>query len=222
MRRTQLYPLNLGVTIGKEVEDFDEIMVAHGDFYALVAAWGTVAIFTKAGCNHLKTVNKPTFSISPTDLGDIPSEAKSVCNRFVTHIWMKGGREVIGDEARALLDEVRKLLSAYFLLPSSCLLLLNIIRCCFQADVDEEWITEAKAHEEILKFILKDLRYVTHCIWWENNERCHVNFYKYVQITCNITFCCIHLLCCGRNHDILFEPKGEKHLPFFLFTTKHH
>jgi hypothetical protein len=80
--------------IEKEVEDFDKVMVGHGDFCALVATRGTAAIFTKVGCNHLKTVNKPTFSISVCDPGEIPSEARSVGNRFVTQIWMKGGREV--------------------------------------------------------------------------------------------------------------------------------
>jgi hypothetical protein len=92
--------------IEKEVDAFDEVMVGHGDFCTLVAARGTATIFAKAGCNHLKTVNKPTFSISLFDLGNIPGEARSVGNRFVTQIWTKGGREVAGDEARALLDEV--------------------------------------------------------------------------------------------------------------------
>lgn len=85
--------------IEKVVDDFYEVMVGHGDFYALVATRGSVAIFAKAGCNHLKTVNKPTFNISPSNLGNIPGEAS-------TQIWTKGGREVAGDEARALLDEV--------------------------------------------------------------------------------------------------------------------
>jgi hypothetical protein len=40
--------------IEKEVNDFDEVMVGHGDFYALVAARGTAAIFAKAACIHLK------------------------------------------------------------------------------------------------------------------------------------------------------------------------
>ena len=92
--------------IENEVNDFNEVMVGHGDFCALVAARGTAAIFAKAGCNHLKTVNKPTFNISPSDLGNIPREARSVGNGFVTQIWTKGGREVARDQVRALLDEV--------------------------------------------------------------------------------------------------------------------
>jgi hypothetical protein len=81
-------------------------MVGHGDFCALVAAQGTGTIFAKAGCKHLKNVNKPTFTISPTDLVSIPSKARRVGDRFITQIWMKVGRELAGNEARALLDEV--------------------------------------------------------------------------------------------------------------------
>ena len=81
-------------------------MMGHGDFYALVAARGTAAIFAKAGCSHLKNINKPTFNISLADLDNIPSEARSVGNRFVTQIWMKGDRDIARNEARGLLDEV--------------------------------------------------------------------------------------------------------------------
>jgi hypothetical protein len=71
-----------------------------------VAARGTVTIFAKVRCKHLKNVNKPTFTISLTDLENIPSEARIVGNRFITQIWTKGVRELAGNEARALLDEV--------------------------------------------------------------------------------------------------------------------
>jgi hypothetical protein len=71
-----------------------------------VAIRGTTAAFAKAGCNYLKTVNKPTFGLSSSDLVDILAEAKSVGNRFITQIWTKGGREIAGDEARALMNKV--------------------------------------------------------------------------------------------------------------------
>jgi hypothetical protein len=70
--------------IDREIDDLDEVIVGHGDFCALVAARGTDAIFAKAGCNHLKTINKPTFRLSPSDLDNIPAEARSVGNRFIT------------------------------------------------------------------------------------------------------------------------------------------
>jgi hypothetical protein len=51
-------------------------------------------------------VNKPTFSLSTSDLVAIPAEAQSISNRFITQIWAKGGRELAGDEAQKLLNSV--------------------------------------------------------------------------------------------------------------------
>jgi hypothetical protein len=64
-----------------------------------------------------RNLNRPTFGLSPTDLIDIPSEARSIENRFVTQIWAKGGRELAGDEARNLLKPVWNL----YLLLALCL-----------------------------------------------------------------------------------------------------
>jgi chromosome segregation ATPase len=89
-----------------EVEALDEVIAGHDDFYAQLASRGTAVAFMKAGCTHGKTVNKPTFSLSPTDLVDIPSEARSIRNRFITQIWAKGGSDLAGDEARSLLKPV--------------------------------------------------------------------------------------------------------------------
>jgi hypothetical protein len=97
--------------VEKEINEFDEVMEGHGDFCALVAAQGISNIFAKAGCKHLRDVNKPTFAISPADIKNIPSEARSVGNRFITQIWAKGDQELPGNEARALLDEVCNILS---------------------------------------------------------------------------------------------------------------
>jgi hypothetical protein len=92
--------------IENKVEALDEVIAGHGDFCALLASCGTVVAFMKAGCTHGKTVNKPTFSMSPTDLFDISSEARSIGNRFITQIWAKGGQDLAGDEARSLLKPV--------------------------------------------------------------------------------------------------------------------
>jgi hypothetical protein len=89
-----------------KVEALDEVISGHGDFCALLASRGTAVTFMKAGCTHGKTENKPTFSLSPTDLVDIPSEARSIGNRFITQIWAKGGRDLAGDEAQNLLKPV--------------------------------------------------------------------------------------------------------------------
>jgi hypothetical protein len=92
--------------IENEVDALDEVITEHGDLCALLASRGTAAVFLKVGCMHAKTVNKPTFSMSPSDLINIPGEARSIGNRFITQIWAKGGRELAGDEARNLLKSV--------------------------------------------------------------------------------------------------------------------
>jgi hypothetical protein len=89
-----------------EVEALDEVIAGHGDFCALLASRGIAAAFLKAGCTHAKIVNRPTFSLSSTDLVDIPSKDRSIGSRFITQIWAKGGRDLAGDEARSLLKPV--------------------------------------------------------------------------------------------------------------------
>jgi hypothetical protein len=103
--------------IENEVDALDEVIAGHGDFCALLASRGTSATFMKAGCTHAKTVNRPTFSLSPTVLVDIPNEDWSIGSRFITRIWAKGGRELAGDEARNLLKSVWNL---FLLLTFSC------------------------------------------------------------------------------------------------------
>jgi hypothetical protein len=74
-----------------EVDALDEVIAGHGDFGALVAPRGTDVAFMKTGCTHGKIVNRPNFSLSPADLTNIPSLARSIGNRFITQIWTKGG-----------------------------------------------------------------------------------------------------------------------------------
>jgi hypothetical protein len=99
-----------------EVEALDEVIARHGDFCALLASRGTVVAFMKAGCTHRKIVNRPNFSISPADLTDILSLARSIGNRFITQIWTKGGRNLACDEAQSHLKPV---LNLYLLLTFS-------------------------------------------------------------------------------------------------------
>jgi hypothetical protein len=89
-----------------EVDALDEVIVGHGDFCALLASRGTAVAFMKAGCTHGNIVNRPNFSLSPVDLNDISGLARSIGNRFVTQIWAKGGRRLVGDEARSHLKPV--------------------------------------------------------------------------------------------------------------------
>jgi hypothetical protein len=100
-----------------EVDALDEVIAGHADFCALLASRGTATVFLKAGCTHRKIVNRPNFSLSPADLVDIPGLARSIGNRFMTQIWINGGRKMAGDEARSHLKLVRNLY--LLLLPSS-------------------------------------------------------------------------------------------------------
>jgi hypothetical protein len=77
--------------IENEVDALDEVITGHRDFCSLLASRGTSAAFLKAGCTHARTVNRPTFNLSPSDLIDVPSEARSIGNIFITQIWGKGG-----------------------------------------------------------------------------------------------------------------------------------
>jgi DNA repair exonuclease SbcCD ATPase subunit len=85
--------------IENEVDALDEVITGHGDFCALLASRGTADAFLKVGCTHTRIVNRPTFSLSPSDLIDVPSEARSIRNKFITQIWAKGRQELAGDEA---------------------------------------------------------------------------------------------------------------------------
>jgi hypothetical protein len=89
-----------------EVDALDEVIAGHGDFCALLASRGTAVAFMKTGCTHGKIVNRPNFSLSPADLTDISSLARSIGNRFITQMWTKGGRNLAGDEARSHLKPV--------------------------------------------------------------------------------------------------------------------
>jgi hypothetical protein len=99
-----------------EVDALDEVIAGHADFCALLASRGTATAFLKAGYTHGKIVNRPNFSLSPADLIDIPSLARSIGNMFMTQIWINGGRKMAGDEARSHLKPVRNLY--LLLLPS--------------------------------------------------------------------------------------------------------
>jgi hypothetical protein len=112
--------------IENEVDALDEVIAGHGDFCALLASRDIAAAFLKVGCTHAKTINGPTFSLSPSDLIDIPSKARSIRNRFITQIWAKRGRELAGDEARNLLKPVQNL---YLLLALILIITFTLYHC---------------------------------------------------------------------------------------------
>jgi hypothetical protein len=97
-----------------EVDALDEVIAGHGDFCALLASRGTTVAFMKSGCTHGKIVNRSNFSLSPADLINIPSLARSIGNRFIKQIWTKGGRSLAGDDARSHLKPVKSYLVLTF------------------------------------------------------------------------------------------------------------
>jgi hypothetical protein len=99
-----------------EVDALDKVIAGHTDFCALLASRGTAVAFIKSGCEHGKIVNRPNFSLSPTDLIDIPSLAWSIGNRFITQVWVKGRRKMAGDEARSHHKPVKNLCLLLYLL----------------------------------------------------------------------------------------------------------
>jgi hypothetical protein len=122
--------------IEKEVEALDEFITGHGDFCALVASRGTTATFMKARCNHVRAVNRPNFGLSPSDLVDIPVEARSIGKRFITQIWAKGSHELARDEAQNLLNKIWKIslpLGFYFIF-SLTMHLITLAFVPFQGD----------------------------------------------------------------------------------------
>jgi hypothetical protein len=97
-----------------EVDALDEVIGGHADFCALVASRGTATAFLKAGCMHGNIMNRPNFSSLASELIDIPSLARSIGNRFMTQIWVSGGRKMAGDEARSHLKPVRNFMFVTF------------------------------------------------------------------------------------------------------------
>jgi hypothetical protein len=99
-----------------EDDALDKVKAGHADFCALLASRGTAVAFIKSGCELGKIVNRPNFSLSPTDLIDIPSLARSIGNRFITQVWVKGGRKMADDEARSHLKPVKNLYLLLYLI----------------------------------------------------------------------------------------------------------
>jgi phage-related tail fiber protein len=60
--------------VEKEVDVLDEVITGHGDFCALVASRGTATAFIKTGCNHARAINRSNFTLSSSDLVDVPAE----------------------------------------------------------------------------------------------------------------------------------------------------
>jgi hypothetical protein len=84
--------------IGEEAETFDEILSDREDFCAFAGARGAAAILEKAGCEHVKAVAQAESILLVDDTRDLSVEASTLCSKFYSDVWMKGGREM-ADEA---------------------------------------------------------------------------------------------------------------------------
>jgi hypothetical protein len=109
-----------------EVDVLDEVIAGHADFCALLASRDTAVAFMKYGCTLGKIINRPNFNLSPVDLIDIPSLARSIGNRFITQIWVKGGRKMAGDESRSHHKPVKNLCLLLYLLLENCTSLIPL------------------------------------------------------------------------------------------------
>jgi hypothetical protein len=122
-----------------------------------------------------------------------------VGNRFITQIWTKGGRELARNEARALLDEVRK---THLLSPSvfSCFKLLNILYNKFfrliLAKSEEPKLKDFGVVLEIFVTFVRKMYLGRKINVMEIMKSWLVIFYY----LCNLTFICCPLLCYGQNH----------------------
>jgi hypothetical protein len=77
---------------------FEEVLSDQGDFCAFAGARGATSIMEKAGCDHTKVVAQSDFAFSADDTRNPSAEATTLCGKFYTEVWLKGGRE-ISDEA---------------------------------------------------------------------------------------------------------------------------
>jgi hypothetical protein len=101
--------------IENEVEALDEVITGHGDFCALVASCGTAAAFMKAECNHARVVNKPNFNLSSLDLVDVPTEVRSIGNRFITKFGQRAGVNWPGMKHESCLTQYETLPLSFYL-----------------------------------------------------------------------------------------------------------
>lgn len=65
-----------------EVEAFDEVLTDRDDFYACVGDRGTILLFKKARCHHVKAIVEPEFNMSDDDIKEPSAKAIKDGRRF--------------------------------------------------------------------------------------------------------------------------------------------
>jgi hypothetical protein len=98
-----------------EAEAFEEVLSDRGDFCAIVGARGAVSVLEKVGCEHVKAVAQPEFTLSANDIKNPSTEATALGGKFYSEVWLKGGREITDEaikqrekESHDALEEARK------------------------------------------------------------------------------------------------------------------
>jgi hypothetical protein len=72
--------------IDGEVEAFDEILSDREDFYAFAGACGVVSLLENDGCEHVKTVVQPEFSVSANDIKNPSAKAVALSGKFYSDV----------------------------------------------------------------------------------------------------------------------------------------
>jgi hypothetical protein len=72
--------------ISGEAEAFDKILSDRGDFCAFAGARGAISLLEKAGCEHIKAVIQPEFSVSANDIKNPSAEASALSGKFYSEV----------------------------------------------------------------------------------------------------------------------------------------
>jgi hypothetical protein len=76
---------------------------------------GAVSVLEKVGYEHAKVVVQPGFLLLANDIKNPSAEATALGGKFYSKIWLKGGREIVGEaiikkekESHDALEEARR------------------------------------------------------------------------------------------------------------------
>jgi hypothetical protein len=73
-----------------------------------VASRGTADAFVKARRNHIRTVNRPNFSLSPSDLVNILAKARSIGTDSLHKFGLRAAEKLLGTKLELYLTKYDK------------------------------------------------------------------------------------------------------------------
>lgn len=71
-----------------KVQAFNEVLTGRDDFYTCVGARGTISLFEKAGCEHVKTIIQLEFKLSIDDIRQPSVKVVELGRRFYINIHL--------------------------------------------------------------------------------------------------------------------------------------